>query len=69
MRYALLAIIAVSLAPLALASLLLNPLVFILLGPEAWRDSMRRLYPHRWQIVVSCAICALATATYMSHGY
>jgi hypothetical protein len=54
-------VIAVSVVPTAAASFLLNPLVFILLGPEAWRTQLARLHPYRrW---FACALVALALAT------
>jgi hypothetical protein len=63
-QYVWLAIIAVSLGPVALVGFFANPLVFILLGPEGWRDRMARLHPYRWWLVFSVAVCAFATAVY-----
>jgi hypothetical protein len=63
-RYVWLAIIAVSLVPAAIVSLLLNPLVFLVLGAEGWREHVRRLHPYRWWIAASVAALALATTVY-----
>jgi hypothetical protein len=63
-QYFWLAVIAVSIVPSAVASVLLNPLVFVLLGPDAWREQLARLYPYRWWIVASLCALALATAIY-----
>ena len=64
MRYAWLAIIAVSLAPVALLALLANPVVFFALGPDAWRERVARLHPYRGWLVFSLLVCAFATAVY-----
>ncbi len=64
MRYFWLAVIAVSVVPSAAASFLLNPLVFVLLGPDAWREQLARLYPYRWWIVASLFALAIATTIY-----
>lgn len=64
MRYVWLAIIAISLGPVALVGLFANPLVFVLLGPEGWRDRMTRLSPYRRWLLFSVAVCAVATAVY-----
>jgi hypothetical protein len=63
-RYFWLAVIAVSIVPAAVAGFLLNPLVYLLLGAEAWRDRLARLYPYRWWIVASLVALAVATTTY-----
>jgi hypothetical protein len=62
-----LAVIAVSIVPSAAASLLLNPLVFLVLGPETWREQLVRLYPYRWWIAGSLVTLALATTVYATH--
>ena len=60
MRVLWLAIIGVSLVPVAIAGLVANPLVFLVLGPEGWRDRVERLLPYRrW----SCLDRGLALAT------
>ncbi len=64
MRYVWLAVIAVSIVPAAAASFLLNPLVFVLLGPDAWREQLARLYPYRWWIVASLFALVVATTVY-----
>ncbi len=64
MRYIWLAVIAVSLGPVALAAFFANPLIFMLLGPEAWHDRVTRVLPYRWWILFSIAVCAFATAVY-----
>lgn len=64
MRYIWLAIIAVSLVPVALVAFFANPLVFIVLGPETWRERVARLAPYRWWLVFSIAVCAFATTVY-----
>jgi hypothetical protein len=63
-RYFWLAVIAVSIVPAAVASFLLNPLVFLLLGPEAWRAQLVRLRPYRWWIGMSLVALAMATSIY-----
>jgi hypothetical protein len=62
-----LAVIAVSVVPAAAASLLLNPLVFLLFGPETWREQLVRLRPYRWWIAASLVTLALATTVYATH--
>lgn len=64
MRYLWLAILGVSLVPVALAALLANPLVLLVLGPEAWRERVERLRPYRGWILTSIVACAIATAVY-----
>ena len=59
-----LTVIAVSIVPVALASILLNPLVFFLLGPDAWRAQLARVHPHRRWIAVAFVALALATTVY-----
>ncbi len=64
MRYFWLAIMVVTLVPAAVASLLFNPLVFLLLGPEAWREQVARVYPYRWWLATSLVALALATTMF-----
>lgn len=64
MQYFWLAVIAVSIVPSAVACVLLNPLVFLLLGPDAWREQLARAYPYRWWIVASIFALAVATTIY-----
>jgi hypothetical protein len=59
-----LAVIVISIVPAAAASLLLNPLVFLVLGPEKWREQLVRLSPYRWWIAASLVTLALATTVY-----
>ncbi|MGH3025989.1 MAG: hypothetical protein ACRDLR_06050, partial [Gaiellaceae bacterium] len=63
-RYVWLAIIVVSIVPVAAASLLLNPLVFLALGPEAWRERVARVHPYRWWVAASLVALAMATTVY-----
>jgi EamA domain-containing membrane protein RarD len=63
-RYVWLAIIAVCLLPVALIGFFANPLVFIVLGSEEWRERLTRLYPYRWWFGLSLIVCAVATAVY-----
>lgn len=63
-RYVWLAILAVSLVPVAIAGFVANPLTFLLLGPERWRERVARLRPHRVLILTAIAACAIATAVY-----
>jgi hypothetical protein len=58
-QYVWLAIIALSLVPVALMGFMLNPLVFWALGPEAWRDRLIRLHPYRRLFVFFLAACCL----------
>ena len=64
MRYFWLAVIVVSAVPAAAASVLLNPLVFVVLGPDAWREQLARVHPYRWWIAASLVALALATTVY-----
>jgi hypothetical protein len=64
MRYAWLAIIVVSIVPVAYASLLLNPLVFFFLGSAGWWERVARLYPYRWWFAASLVALVLGTAVY-----
>ncbi len=64
MRYVWLAIIGVSLVPVAFVCLLLNPLVFLLLGAEAWHARLARLQPYRWAITASIAALGIGVAVY-----
>jgi hypothetical protein len=64
MRYFWLAVIALSLLPSAVASVLLNPLVFLLLGPDAWREQLERVRPYRWWIAASLLTLSLASGVY-----
>jgi hypothetical protein len=59
-----LAIMAVSFVPVALLGFFANPLLFLILGPESWRERLMRLYPFRWWLGLSLAVCAFATAVY-----
>jgi EamA domain-containing membrane protein RarD len=63
-RYLWLAIIAVSLLPVALLGFFANPLVFIVLGSEEWRARLMRLDPYRWWFGLSLAVCAVAMVVY-----
>jgi hypothetical protein len=64
MGYFWLAVIAVSVVPAAAASLLLNPLVFLVFRPEKWRDQLARFNPFRWWIAASLVALVLATTVY-----
>lgn len=66
-QYFWLAVIALSIFPSAVATFLLNPLVFLLLGPERWREQLDRVYPYRWWIAASLVTLALATTVYATH--
>jgi len=63
-QYVWLAIIALSLVPVALVGFMLNPLVFWALGPEAWRDRLIRLHPYRWWFVFFLAVFGTAMTVY-----
>jgi hypothetical protein len=67
-RYAWIAIIVVTAAPLLYVGWLANPLSFILFGPEAWRDRIVPLYPYRWWILFLILVCGLSVAVYTA-GY
>ena len=58
-----LAVLVVSLVPAAVASLVCNPLVIAMLGVDAWREQVRRVYPYRWWI--GCSLVTLALSTIM----
>jgi hypothetical protein len=55
---------AVSIVPSAAAAVLLNPLYFLLLGPDAWRKQFARTYPYRWWLIASLGALTLATTVY-----
>jgi hypothetical protein len=63
-RYVWLAIVAVSLLPVALLSFFANPLVFIVLGSDEWRERLTRLYAYRWWFGLSLVVCAGAMVVY-----
>jgi hypothetical protein len=63
-RYLWLAIIALSLVPVAFASFLLNPITVWVLGPDAWRERVRHLHLYRWWFAASLAVFAVATFAY-----
>ena len=60
-----LAIIAVTLVPVAIVGFMLNPLVLWALGPEAWRERLVRLHPYRWWFVFFLAVFGTAITVYM----
>ena len=64
MQYIWLAIIGISLAPVAIVALLANPLVVLTLGVDAWQARLARLHPYRWWICFSILVCAFATTVY-----
>jgi hypothetical protein len=59
-----LTVIAISIIPAAAASFILNPLVFLILGPDARREHLRHLHPFRWWIAASLVALAVATTIY-----
>jgi predicted outer membrane lipoprotein len=63
-RYVWIAIIAVSATPLTYFAWLGNPLSFMLLGAEEWRNRLARLYPYRWWILFLILVCAFSVAVY-----
>jgi hypothetical protein len=63
MRYVWLSIIGLSLVPVATVCFLMNPMTLFVLGAEAWRERLTRLYPYRWWLVA--ALAALATSTFV----
>jgi hypothetical protein len=63
-RFVWLAIIAVSLIPVAVAGFFANPLVLFAIGPAAWRERLARLYPYRWWIAFAIGVCAFSTTVY-----
>lgn len=64
MQYAWLAIIALSLVPVAFVAFFANPLVFLVLGPEVWHERVARLKPYRWWFVFAICVCGFATGVY-----
>jgi hypothetical protein len=46
-RYVWLALIGISLLPVAIAGFLCNPLVVMTLGGDEWRARLARLHPYR----------------------
>ena len=68
MRYAWIAIIGVSGAPLAGIVLLANPIVILVLGVDRWRERVvARLVPYRWWVLFLIVVCAFACAVYLVH--
>jgi hypothetical protein len=68
MRFAWIAIIAVTGAPLAAVVLLANPLVLLALGIDRWREQVvGRLVPYRWPLLLLIVVCAFASAVYAVH--
>jgi hypothetical protein len=61
-----LAIIGLSLVPVAIASFVFNPFTFFVLGPESWRDQVLRLHPYRWWLTASLAVLSVALSVYGS---
>jgi EamA domain-containing membrane protein RarD len=57
-------LIALSIVPAAIAGFLLNPLVFLLLGPDTWRERIARIYPYRWWIAASLVVLGVASTVY-----
>lgn len=68
MQYVWVAIIALSLAPVTLVGFMLNPIVFLVLGPEVWRDRLSRLRPYRWWLLAAVVAFGTATTVY-AHRY
>ena len=64
MQYVWLVVIALSLIPATVAGFMLNPLVFLMLGPEAWRNRLSHLYPYRWRLAFSLAVFGIAISVY-----
>lgn len=65
MHWVWLAIAIVSGAPLAYASVLLNPLTFFAVGSEAWREQLLRAWPYRWQLAFAASVFALALTMFV----
>jgi hypothetical protein len=63
-RYVWLTLIGVSIVPVALVSVILNPLTFFALGAAAWGDQVTRLRPYRWWVGASLVVLAVATTVY-----
>jgi hypothetical protein len=59
-----LAVMGVSLAPIAVVSFVLNPIVLVVLGPDVWRSRLVALRPYAWWIAASFVACALATVVF-----
>ncbi len=59
-----LVVMGVSLVPVAIVSFLLNPIVLVVIGPEAWRSRLASLRPYSWWIVASFVACLLATVVF-----
>jgi hypothetical protein len=65
-RYAWIAIIGVSGAPLAGIALFANPIVIFALGVDRWREQVvARLVPYRWWVLFLIVVCAFACAVYL----
>jgi hypothetical protein len=63
-RYAWIAIIVASGAPLLYVAWLANPVIIIVLGREAWLERVARLSPFRWWILFLILVCAFSVAVY-----
>ncbi|MES1248956.1 MAG: hypothetical protein ABUS54_14920 [Actinomycetota bacterium] len=68
MHWVWLAIAIVSGAPLAYASLLLNPLVFFALGSDRWQEQLARAKPYRLQLAFAAVVFAFAVVLFVLSG-
>jgi hypothetical protein len=67
-RYAWIAVIAITGAPLVAVVVLANPLVVITLGVDRWREQVvARLVPYRWWLLFLIGLCAFASTVYLVH--
>ena len=64
MRYVWLAIIGVSLVPVAFVSVVLNPLVLLLIGVDAWQERVARFRPYRWAFTAAIAALGIGVSVY-----
>lgn len=68
MHWRWLAIAIVSGAPLAYASVLLNPLTFFAVGSDAWREQLVRARRYRWQLTFATVLFAFAVVMFVLSG-
>jgi hypothetical protein len=60
-RWFWLAVLGVSVAPVVVLSIFLNPLVVWHLGPEAWWARVARVRPFGWWLVAAAAAFAISS--------
>jgi hypothetical protein len=69
-RYVWLAVIGLSLVPVAFVSIVLNPLVFLMIGADVWHERVARFRPYRWAFTAAIAALGIGVSVYSAkYGY